>query len=152
MQYIVSMRIVPSLLRLLLAASLVLNGLGLPMPAHAMGAQHSQASIEHPVEHMPAHDDPSGQPPCHGESAVLVDTGADGVSVDPALPDPQPDPGSPGCCDGGNCDGVCMQSTCAVLNGRVFFSGQLSLAVDPRSMPAGLPAPALPHPIRPPIG
>lgn len=146
------MRIIPSLLRVLLATSLVLNGLGLPMPAHALEMQHSQASIENPSTHGPAHDKSLQDPPCHGEAAASVDTAAAGLAVEPGPQHPQPDKGSLDCCDSGSCDGVCMQSAYAVLAGKADIAGPLHLTPGARSIPDGTPTPALPHPIRPPIG
>ncbi len=151
-QYIIAMRIIPSLLRLLLATSLVLNGLGLPMPAHALEMQHSPGSMEHPATQGSAPDESSEPLPCHGEGAALAGSVALLVSAEPAPLDAQPDPGSIDCCDSGSCDGVCMQSTCAVLAARVVDAGALPVAPGARSIPAGTPTPALPHPIRPPIG
>lgn len=151
-QYIMVMRMIPSLLRVLLVTSLVLNGLGLPMPAHALEMPHSQASMEPPATQAPAPDKSSEPLPCHGEGAALVGSVVLSVSAEPAPPDAQADPGSIDCCDSGSCDGVCMQSTCAVLAAGVADAEALPMAPAARSIPAGTPTPALPHPIRPPIG
>lgn len=145
------MRIAPSLLRVLLAVSLVLNGLSLPMPAHALGMQQSQLSNAHPGAHEPAQHKPSREPFCHGEAAAPGVNAAAVISA-AAPPCHQPDQGSIDCCDSGSCDNVCMQSACAVLTGKVLDAGPLPLAPGARAIPAGTPTPALPHPIRPPIG
>ncbi len=146
------MRIIPSLLHLLLAVTLVLNGLGLSMPVHAADLPHSQVTIALPGTHQPAHGESSKQPPCHGEASASVDTAVAVFSGQAALDSAHSGQGLPDCCENGTCDGVCMQSAFAVLAGKAYLPGPLPVAAGAHTIPAGTATPALPHPIRPPIG
>ena len=109
--------------RLLLAVAIVLNGMG----AAVAGAPHDHA------------------PPCHGHAMVAEH------AVDDA---PQPDhrqPPAQDCCEAGQCACACMQPVQAPPPARIAAAAPPGVPVA--SPPAsGRCGPALPHPIRPPIG
>ena len=140
------MRLIQRLLRLLLTVSMVVNGLGLA-PSHAMDRQHAPVAPKQPGVFGQAPNGSSEPPPCHRGVAPLVH-GSEIAA--PAAQVPR-DSGSHNCCAIGSCEGVCKQSTFAILSELVFGVDPAPPAPAPNCFPGGAPSPALPHPLRPPI-
>ena len=117
------------LLRVLLVLTLVLNGIGAAVAGvHALGAPMDDALAQALASDAAA--------PCHDEAPL-----------------PSPDPAAAGdCCDGARCDCACTAAgaTVAAFDLRPLATSPVALATH--RLDAGHRAPALAHPIRPPIG
>jgi len=143
------------LLCLLLMLSVVFNGLAFAMPAHAAAMQHGEASG--PAEavapaHPAAHE--AATPPCH-ESAVDAageDASIETVAAAPVSPEAPHEPALSGCCDAGQCDGVCLQASCAMLSMAALGAAYLPPALTGNQQRLALPSHTPSAPIRPPIG
>ena len=116
------------LLRVLLILALVVNGIG-----SAVAAAHAHADLaDRHLAQAPAIDDGA---PCHEQA--------------PAPASDRADPGN--CCDGGQC--ACTSAAAAALVfGADIATSAMATAVAPHRLSVGHHAPALAHPIRPPIG
>ena len=120
------------LLRVLLVLALVLNGIGTAVAgvhAHAGPADDTLAQVL-------ASDTVA---PCHEQT-----------------PPPSPEPADAGdCCDGARCDCACTAAGATVATVATVVLLPLStppVALATHRLDAGHRAPALAHPIRPPIG
>lgn len=137
------MRIVPTLLRVILALSLFLNGTGLAAAHAGVSDAHASAAAgmhAAPVDEAPCHEEPDPGDTGHGSHEVEV--GKAGVVGHHADTD---------CCDMGTCDNACPQPLSAALV-AAYVSGPHARPVShPQAMPATHAGPLLPHPIRPPI-
>jgi hypothetical protein len=116
----------PLLLRVLLSLALVLNGIGSAIAAVHLPAGHDLA----PATALP------DAAPCHDPAPVTpADGGDDGT-----------------CCDGARCDCACTVAGTTVATGVVLPFPTRPVALATHRLDAGHRAPALAHPIRPPIG
>lgn len=134
----------PFLLRVLLSLCLALNGLpalAMHVPVQAM----AQADTSHEAAGaMPCHgDEAAAEPMTHHAAATFAET--DRASDDSTPP-------SPDCCETGACRCACVHFAQAVM--PVLQVPAIAIARDHgvRALAPGHAAPALPHPIRPPIG
>jgi hypothetical protein len=117
------------LLRVLLSLALVLNGIG-----SAVAAVHAQAGhADHGTAHAMAMPDAA---PCH-DQAPLAPADADDDS---------------GCCHGARCDCHCTAPAATIAGVLLLPHAAPAVAVATHRLDAGHRAPALAHPIRPPIG
>jgi hypothetical protein len=128
-------------LRLVLMLALVLNGMATAMAGDGMAAGHEHA----------LHTSAAASTSCHGQLAndISVEHGAHDHTAQ--VPDSHSDPG-PDCCTPGTCQCACTH--CAqVLTPVVAIAKPAFERLVRVDIPAaGHPAPALPNPIRPPIG
>jgi hypothetical protein len=130
------------LTRLLLIASLILNGSG-----YALAADAGMAMQPH------AHDlvvevvvDSAKAPPCH-EAMAEADLGH--AAVDADLIDPAE---APDCCKAGSCVHTCHQQLAQAANTVAFLSAAMLKGQDAaRPLPSAHDAPAVHQLIRPPI-
>jgi hypothetical protein len=146
------------LLRLLLSLCLVLNGTA----AAAASAQLPMAQHTNPATAEAAHQGTSTEAmPCHGHhdamaAAMPGDASMHGIPMQhaPAANTPQPTKPkhTPDCCKSGTCRCACVHiaqvGVPALRIPDVAPDHQRSV----RALAPGHAAPALPHPIRPPIG
>ena len=141
------MRIVPTLLRVILALSLVLNGTGL-------ATAHSGDADAHATAAAGMHQAPIEEVPCHGAAEAGVTThkpnsvAAEGEVAKAGTLDHQ---GDIDCCDMGTCDSACPQPLSAALLAAYVTAAHARPVSHPQAMPATRAGPRLPHPIRPPI-
>ena len=137
--------------------SVVFNGLAVAMPAHAAAMQHGEAlgsAAEAVAPARPAAHE-AAIPSCH-ESAVDAAAGEDAsagtVAAAPVAPEALHDPALSGCCDAGQCDGVCLQASCAMLSMASLDAGYLPPALTRNQRHPALPGPTPAALMRPPIG
>jgi hypothetical protein len=134
------------LLRLLLCATLVLNGTGYAVAATQMQLTHVAGSEQ---DHRPAVAAESDTgPPCHSQE-----------QADQATPATPHDTGSlamqhesPDCCQVSLCSCDCLQHASLAMTGLLAPTPERLHAPSMRRVPAGHAAPALANLIRPPIG
>ena len=135
------------LLRLLLCLCLVLNG-----TAAASASAHlpvpmliDAASIAANTTSTAAIQDE----PCHGHdaAAMAVQDEAPATTPEPAQPKHSPD-----CCKSGICNCACVHIAQAGVPALRIPALALDHARSVRPLTLGHATPALPHPIRPPIG
>lgn len=135
-----------TLLRLLLCLCFVLNGTTAAASAHLPMPEHiGAASIAADSTEATATQDES----CHGHDAAAM------PSLDPApthTPEPAQPEHSPDCCTSGLCNCACVHIAQAGVPALQLPASSPDHARSVRALPLGHPAPALPHPIRPPIG
>ena len=123
------------LLRLLLCLALLLNGTASAMAAARMAIPHAEPQGRTMQSAAPCHD------------MAMVDQAA--ASTDRAPEDGHP---APDCCESGICQCACVhaaQPAVPAMPAPGFIAGGSRPA---QAMPAGHADPALPHPVRPPIG
>ena len=117
---------------LLLALALVLNGLAPAALRHApmASASHEMAPAQAQADMAMGH--------CH----------------DAAMPsETAPDPGAPAdCCDGGLCDCACTLGAATLFVATPWLGANAPATLATHRLATGHHAPALPDPIRPPIG
>ena len=131
------MRLPPLLLHVLLSLALVANGIGTAMASLKTGCAHSEAAAAATVEAPPCHDDMSST-----------------AASDDAVPAPAATTDHEGCDD---CSGHCDCGGCVAHSQAALIPPTLLLPVSERiaHLAAHVHAratPALPHPVRPPIG
>ncbi|MBN8214535.1 MAG: CopL family metal-binding regulatory protein [Xanthomonadales bacterium] len=132
------MRLPSLLLHVLFSLALVANGMGTAMAALNTGCAHSEAAAVTAVEAPPCHEDMSSTAP-----------------PDDAMPTPPATTGHEGC--GDDCSGHCDCGGCVAHSQAALIPPTLLLPVSERIAYPAAPAharatPALPHPVRPPIG
>lgn len=138
---LIAMPLLPLLTRLLLIASLILNGSGYALAADAgMAMQpHAHGSMAEEVVDVAA-------PPCH-EAMAEADLGR--AAVDADLIDPVE---AADCCKAGSCLHTCHQQLAQAANTVAFLSAAILKGQDAaRPLPSAHDAPALHQLIRPPI-
>ena len=116
------------LLRVLLVLALVLNGIG-----SAVAAVHAHAAPVDDALALALASDAAA--PCHEEAPApvgLEDTGD--------------------CCEGARCDCACTAASATVATFALSAPAMPPIALATHRLDAGHRAPALAHPIRPPIG
>lgn len=131
------MLIWPILLRILLTAGLILNGSG-----------YAAASVH-------AHAGAPAAAACHGHAveAAVLDRSAAVSDVAPATVPDDPAPPPPEGCGTDDCGCSCaQQSAAAVITGVHGGDAVIARERGIRIMASGRASPALPNPIRPPIG
>lgn len=127
--------------RLLIAVSLVLNGVGTAFASVQMlpgGGGHA------------GHAADTAMPPCHEGQAPETSTGHADTAADAngrQAPNSHAD-----CCQPGACSCPCASHASAALVGIAPATACIAHAASVRPMALGHPSPALPHLIRPPIG
>ncbi len=151
------MRPLPLLLHVLLSLALVANGIGTAMAAAHAGCVHSATVVAEP---SPADASVTGQgisePPCHGDMApeptspmdAIAHHGGLGGPGDASSADAQ---GGGDECDGG-CDCDCTAHCQAALMPPTLLLHASARIAHAQSSTYTHAAPALPHPVRPPIG
>ncbi len=135
------MPLLPLLTRLLLIASLILNGSGYALAADAgMAMQpHAHGLVDEEVV-----DDAA--PPCH---EAMAETDLGHASVDADLIDPAE---APDCCKAGSCLHTCHQQLAQAANTVAYVSAAVLQGEDAtRPLPSAHDAPAPHRLIRPPI-
>ena len=148
------MRPFPLLLHMLLSLALLANGIGAAMASAHAGCVHSATGVALPVAESSVEAPPVAEPPCHGDMAQEAasplhhDAAHAGVPGDAAPTDDQR--------DDGNCGGAC-DCDCTAHCQAALMPPTLLLHASARIAHANTPvydhaAPALPHPVRPPIG
>ena len=135
------------LLRALLCLCLVLNGMAAASAsAHLPMADHiGAASVAANPASMAATQDAS----CHGHGATAM---ADQDEATTATPEPAKPKHSPDCCTSGICNCACVHIAQAGVPALQLPASSPDHARSVRALTLGHAAPALPHPIRPPIG
>ena len=127
--------------RLLIAVSLVLNGVGTAFASVQMlqgGEGHAEQAAD------------TVMPPCHEGQAPEASTGHSDMAEeagDRKATNPHAD-----CCQPGACTCPCASHAAAALVGIAPAAACIEHAISVRSMALGHASPALPHLIRPPIG
>ena len=141
------MPLLPLLTRLLLIASLILNGSGYALAADAgMAMQsHAHASMgEEPVQSTKA-------PPCH-EAMSEDDLARAPVDGQLAGPSKVPAGEAPDCCKAGSCLHACHQQLAQAANTVAYVSAAMLQSQDAtRPLPSAHESPAPHRLIRPPI-
>ncbi|MFZ2753296.1 MAG: CopL family metal-binding regulatory protein [Lysobacteraceae bacterium] len=132
------MRLHPLLLHVLFSLALVANGMGTAMAALKTGCAHSEAAVVTAVEALPCHED-------------MPSTAAS----EDAMPAPAADMTHEDC--GDDCSGHCDCGGCVAHSQAALIPPTLLLPVSEHIACPAAPAharatPALPHPVRPPIG
>lgn len=152
-EYTVGMRRPHSLLlHVLLSLALVANGIGAAMASAAAGCVHSTATVATPVTEPPA-----VEPPCHGDMAPEAAAAMPDTNMHDAAHASVPgDASSTDDHDDDNCDSAC-DCACKAHAQAALMPPTLLLHVSTRIAHADTSvyyhaAPALPHPVRPPIG
>lgn len=133
----------PALLtRLLLIASLILNGSGYALAADAGMAMQSHAHGSVDEEAVSG----AKAPPCH---EAMTEAGLGHAAVDADLIDPAE---APDCCKAGSCLHTCHQQLAQAANTVAYVSAAMLQGQDAtRPLPSAHDAPALHQLIRPPI-
>lgn len=126
------MRASATLLRFVIAVSLMLNGIGTAF-ASAQMLQGEGGRMDHAAE--------TSMPPCHEDQAPAED------ALDGQAQVPQSE-----CCQPGSCTCPCASHTSVALVGKESATNHIAHAASAHAMTLGHAAPALPHLIRPPIG
>ena len=141
------MSIWSTLLRVLLCASLVINGSGYAVAAVQMQMHHADGLTAQPAATVTV----APEQPCHQGSAADVVTSIQGLAVEPIEILAGSDTSDAGCCDSGVCSCDCAHHGQATLSAYASVAA-LATHADAAGIPgAGHAAPALPHLIRPPI-
>lgn len=137
------------LLRLLLSLCLVLNGTGVAAASAHMPMQHEQ-----PAPTTSAASAAAEAMPCHGgHHQATMQSPADPAATahashgKPAKPSHTPD-----CCKSGTCRCACVHVAQAGVPALLLPAMVPMHERSVRTLALGHAAPALPHPIRPPIG
>ena len=137
----------PILLRLLLCLCLVLNGtvaasasahLPMPEPTDAASIAANTTSITATPDE-----------PCHGHDAAAMTEQDEAPAT---TPEPAPPKHSPDCCKSGLCNCACVHIAQAGVPALQIPAAMLDQTRSVRPLTLGHATPALPHPIRPPIG
>jgi hypothetical protein len=133
-----------TLLRVFLSVALVLNGIGGAIASTRMHADQA-ATVERSASSKMA----STGMPCHEHQLAQA---GEGHSVPPSDPAPSGKSPTPDCCKSGICTCACAHAAQVALPAfqAAVPAPDHSLAVNPLALAHA--APALPHPIRPPIG
>ena len=132
------MRLPQLLLHVLFSLALVANGIGTAMASLKTGCAHSEAAAVATAE----------APPCHEEMSSTA-------SSDDAVPTPPATTGHDGCGDGcrSQCDcGGCVAHSQAALIPPMLLLPLPQRIANPAAHVHARATPALPHPVRPPIG
>jgi len=125
------------LIRLLLSMALVLNG---TVPAMAAVRMQVPAGDAGQSSRTQAHA------PCHAMASGAMEQA-------PAMPQPAKSPQkAPDCCKGGSCTCACVQPAQAPPSAAMAPTAAAAPSPAIRPLALGHASPALPHPIRPPIG
>ena len=140
----------PILLRALISISLILNGSGYAVASThmQMGHMSTVASVPQP----PAEPVATAEPPCHQHQ---VNASAAAAQLPDAVHDKAPAKSkhpSPDCCKSGACRGTCTHQAQTALHTHPLRYAGVEPVSGVRPLKPGHAAPALPHPIRPPIG
>lgn len=134
------------LLRVFLSVCLLLNGAG----AGAVASAHGQAGTGESAVSAPRHAAMADVMPCHGGHDEA------GVATPPERAVPQaghPTPRhTPDCCTSGTCRCACVHIAQVGVPALPIPAIAPDHARSVRTLALGHAAPALPHPIRPPIG
>ena len=135
------------LLRLLLCVALVFNGAASAMASVQAMQMHAQMDAAAVPAHAHADAMAASAMPCHhGEQAQH------GPPAESGEPAKNGHPAAPDCCESNTCACACVTPVVAMVPTPAFRGIPLADAGHVRPMALGHPAPALPHPIRPPIG
>lgn len=129
------------LLRMVLGVALVLNGAMGAFAATGMQMSHHAAPGT-----GQAIEEAAVETPCH----QAIGTTHTSPAVDPT-PEP-PRHGGPDCCESASCTCICVQSVQVPPLHAVMSPAHLDHGQGVRPLSLGHSSPALPHPIRPPIG
>lgn len=132
------MRLHPLLLHVLFSLALVANGIGTAMAALKTGCAHSETAAVATAE----------APPCHEDMSTTA-------APDNAMPTPSATIDHEGC--GDDCSGHCDCGGCVAHSQAALIPPTLLLPVSERIVYSAArvharATPALPHPVRPPIG
>ncbi len=133
-------------LRLLLAVSLVLTGVGNAVAAVSMTAQ--VVGSHHAALASPA-TEPAAAAACQHRT---VGTEVVGQATDDAQSSAQSTDCEKDCCTKGECECPCLQLAQATLLDVAFVAASIGHLRMASGFPVAFAPPALPHPIRPPIG
>ena len=142
------------LLHALLTLALVANGIGAAMASTQAGCVHSATAVALSVVESSV-----AEPPCHGDMAPEA-TSPMQHAAHASLPGDAPSTGDASSTDGhgddGNCGNAC-DCACKAHGQAALMPATLLLRASTRIAHADTPvydhaAPALPHPVRPPIG
>lgn len=142
------MRPLPLLLHMLLSLALLANGIGAAMASAQAGCVHSATAVE-----MSVAESSVAEPPCHGDMAPEAASPMQ-HAVHASVPGDTSSTDGHG--DDGNCDNAC-DCACKAHGQAALMPQTLLLHASARIAHADTPvydhvAPALPHPVRPPIG
>ncbi|GAB3099687.1 CopL family metal-binding regulatory protein [Lysobacter terrae] len=146
------------LLRLLLSLCLVLNGTGAAAASAHMPMQHESAPLG--TEATTSASASADAMPCHGghHEAAAMQSPADPMAMGHASHDKasKPDHSRPGhtpdCCKSGTCRCACVHVAQVGVPAMLLPAAVPAHERSVRTLTLGHAAPALPHPIRPPIG
>lgn len=142
------MPLLPLLTRLLLIASLILNGSGYALAADAGMAMQSHAHTSMDEEEAVQSEK---APPCH-EAMSEVDLARAPVDDEVAGPSEVPAVEIPDCCKAGSCLHACHQQLAQAANTVAYVSAAMLQSQDAtRPLPSAHDAPAPHRLIRPPI-
>lgn len=141
------------LLHALLSLALVANGIGAAMASAQAGCVHSATAVALSIDESSVEAPPVAEPPCHGGMAQEAASPThDGAHA--SLPGDASSTDGHG--DDGNCGNAC-DCACKAHSQAALMPPTLLLHASARIAHADTPvydhaAPALPHPVRPPIG
>jgi hypothetical protein len=141
------MPIGPLLLRVLLCLCLVLNGVA----SAAASAQMPTSMHATAATPQPAIATASDDMPCHGHHDAMASMAKQHAPASEG-PAPSKPKHSPDCCKSGACRCACVHIAQVGVPALQIPAVALDHARSVRTLALGHPAPALPHPIRPPIG
>ncbi|QNP41741.1 CopL family metal-binding regulatory protein [Lysobacter solisilvae (ex Woo and Kim 2020)] len=131
------------LLRFLLSLCLILNGTAALASAHLP----LQDAVPAAMHASPTATDAMADMPCHHGEHVVAATDAQGDAHHPKDSGTTPD-----CCKSGACRCVCVHAAPIGVPALQLASFPRAHERSVRRLVPGHAAPALPHPIRPPIG
>ena len=154
-EYTPVMRLRPLLLHALLSLALVANGIG-----GAMASVHAACAHDTIAAAAPAAAAPAAEAPCHEDPDVsnahsgmpddgMLDNGMDQSSVSPHASTPG-DESCGDCAD--HCQCACIANGIAVLMPSTLLLHAVTGIAYTSAPSYTHAAPALPHPVRPPIG
>ena len=146
-EYTSTMRLRPLLLHAMLSLALVANGIG-----GAMASVHAACAHDTVAAAVPA-----AEPPCHEDTAAGASNAHSGMSDDnkhqSSTSQHAPPSGDEGCDDcADHCRCACIaHGLAALMPSTILLPVTKGIAYTPAPSYAHA-APALPHPVRPPIG
>lgn len=147
----------PLLLHVLLSLALVANGIGAAMASAHAGCVHWATAVALSVAESSVDGQPVAQPPCHGDMAPEAASPMPDTNMHDAahasLPGDASSTDGHGDDDCGNaCDCACKAHAQAALMPPTLLLHASTRIAHADTSVYSYAAPALPHPVRPPIG